>query len=247
MDPPSATPRNPPPDPAPDAGADAGRDAIHALLVAPAVDRAVAVLLALFGFRILWNTIAARFGAPGEGRGASPTAGAELAVVVAQALTHNLLLLARSAPSRVTLNPFHWILCVAGAHWWFLYGFLEPGSGTRLLPPEATFALTSAGAGLFVWARLSLGRSFGIVPAERAIVDRGPYRFVRHPIYAASFVGALGHHLADFSVASGAVWISGLGVMIAKALVEERFLRDSSAYREYAERVRCRFVPIRGL
>lgn len=34
-----------------------------------------------------------------------------------------------------------------------------------------------------VWARLSLGRNMGFVPAQREIVTTGAYRYVRHPIY----------------------------------------------------------------
>ena len=32
--------------------------------------------------------------------------------------------------------------------------------------------------------KVVLGRSFGLVPANRGIVARGPYLLVRHPIYA---------------------------------------------------------------
>jgi protein-S-isoprenylcysteine O-methyltransferase Ste14 len=39
-----------------------------------------------------------------------------------------------------------------------------------------------------IYARLSLGRSIGYVPADRGIITSGPYRFVRHPIYSGLFV-----------------------------------------------------------
>jgi protein-S-isoprenylcysteine O-methyltransferase Ste14 len=44
---------------------------------------------------------------------------------------------------------------------------------------------------------MSLGRSFGILVAVRKVVLRGPYRFIRHPIYLGYFLALLAMLLAD--------------------------------------------------
>src|SRR6478672_4144707 len=53
---------------------------------------------------------------------------------------------------------------------------------------------------LFLWARVTFGRrSYHVVadPTEGGLVTTGPYRYIRHPIYAASWVftsaGAAAH------------------------------------------------------
>ena len=47
--------------------------------------------------------------------------------------------------------------------------------------------LFACGIGLAVWARLHLGRNWGMPMTQRAepeLITSGPYRFVRHPIYS---------------------------------------------------------------
>src|SRR5262249_39435609 len=57
----------------------------------------------------------------------------------------------------------------------------------------------AAGLGLAVWARIYLGRNWGMPMTERAepaLVTSGPYRFVRHPIYSGLLLALLGTALA---------------------------------------------------
>ena len=51
-----------------------------------------------------------------------------------------------------------------------------------------------------IWGRLSLGRNIGMLPAQRKIVDRGAYRWVRHPIYTAAFLILIAGALASYSL-----------------------------------------------
>lgn len=78
----------------------------------------------------------------------------------------------------------------------------------------------------------------------QAIATTGPYRFVRHPMYAgaiAFFVGAplvLGSWLG---LAAAPLLVAAIG---ARAIGEERMLRaQAPGYEDYAERVRYRLVP----
>ena len=42
-------------------------------------------------------------------------------------------------------------------------------------------------------SRIYMGRSFGILPGNRGIVSTGPFRLVRHPIYAGWFLLTVGY------------------------------------------------------
>lgn len=84
------------------------------------------------------------------------------------------------------------------------------------------------------------------VQAERGqhAVAAGPYRFVRHPGYAASIVGMLTGSLALGSWV-GMLPIVGFAVLfIRRTLLEDRLLhRELAGYADYAQRVRYRLVP----
>nr|AQQ74638.1 hypothetical protein [uncultured bacterium] len=90
---------------------------------------------------------------------------------------------------------------------------------------------------------------------NRGIVSHGPYRYVRHPAYAAKnlawWLGALptlGIFLAAgdwkalaYSLAALIAWTT---IYVLRALTEERHLRLlRNGYQEYERKVRWRFVP----
>lgn len=57
----------------------------------------------------------------------------------------------------------------------------------------------ASGLALAVWARIHLGRNWGMPMTERVepeLVTSGPYRFVRHPIYSGLLLGVIGTALA---------------------------------------------------
>jgi len=99
---------------------------------------------------------------------------------------------------------------------------------------------------LMVWARLTFGlRSFHLTasPTEGGLVRSGPYRFVRHPIYAAvclfAWACSFGHP-SLFSLAMAVV--ATLGAVV-RLLEEERALRlRYPEYEEYARGTK-RLVP----
>jgi protein-S-isoprenylcysteine O-methyltransferase Ste14 len=97
----------------------------------------------------------------------------------------------------------------------------------------------------FVWAKRALGSSFSPYPRPReqgALVEEGPYRFVRHPIYGAGLLVLLGYALLTSIVATAAV--PAIAVLWwLKASVEERHLAARfPAYAEYRRRVRRRLL-----
>lgn len=59
--------------------------------------------------------------------------------------------------------------------------------------------LVVAGLAVAIWARIHLGRNWGMPMTQKAepeLVTSGPYRFVRHPIYSGLLLAVLGTALA---------------------------------------------------
>jgi protein-S-isoprenylcysteine O-methyltransferase Ste14 len=112
------------------------------------------------------------------------------------------------------------------------------------LAPDALTAMVSAlGLILVIVGKMALGRSFGVVPANRGVVVRGPYGVVRHPIYT----GYLITH-AGFLLANPMPWNVGLIViadaaLVVRALMEERILKADAEYQGYCQRVGWHLVP----
>lgn len=106
--------------------------------------------------------------------------------------------------------------------------------------------LCAAGVSLAIWARVYLGRNWGMpmtLRQEHELVTSGPYRFVRHPIYSGFFLAAFGSIFT-----SGAVWLVILllvGIYFAySATVEEKNMAAQfpDTYPEYRKRTKM-FIP----
>ena len=120
---------------------------------------------------------------------------------------------------------------------------LAPAAVAAFLSETVTVALSCAGLAIVIAGKMTLGRSFALLPANRGVVSTGLYRLVRHPIY----MGYLVSHLA-FLAASPSAWnIAALvvadGALLARAVCEEQTLAKDPAYRDYQARVRWRVVP----
>jgi protein-S-isoprenylcysteine O-methyltransferase Ste14 len=109
-------------------------------------------------------------------------------------------------------------------------------------------ALLIAGAVLRRLCFNALGKSFTgtvIVAIDQAIVQHGPYRFVRHPSYTAAFLMFIGIGLALGSWLSLAIlFLAHCYLYGRRVAVEERALLDTlgTPYREYMSRT-ARFIP----
>jgi protein-S-isoprenylcysteine O-methyltransferase Ste14 len=102
--------------------------------------------------------------------------------------------------------------------------------------------LFACGIALAVWARLHLGRNWGMPTSQRAepeLVTSGPYRFVRHPIYSGLLIAVLGTALVD-----NLLGLIVVAVLVAYfyycGIVEERNLAATfpQAYPEYKSRTK---------
>jgi protein-S-isoprenylcysteine O-methyltransferase Ste14 len=120
---------------------------------------------------------------------------------------------------------------------------LRPAAVAALGPESLTVMISAVGLMIVVLGKISLGRSFGLTPANRGVVCSGVYRFVRHPIYLGYLITHVG-----FVMAYPAGW--NLGVLVAadvalmlRAICEERTLALDPSYRAYMDRVRWRIFP----
>jgi protein-S-isoprenylcysteine O-methyltransferase Ste14 len=97
------------------------------------------------------------------------------------------------------------------------------------------------GYSLIFWSLISLGNHFGIAPADRGLVVRGPYRIARHPMYLGELIlrAALVAASPQVLIASGLL-ITLAAIQIMRVLREERII---SGYATYTGQVPYRFVP----
>ena len=127
-------------------------------------------------------------------------------------------------------------------------GFVPPRwpQDVHAVLSAAGAVLAVSGGGIAVWSSRLLGRGFTPYPKPlpaSELVGAGPYRVVRHPVYAGGLLFFVGYSLYASAPALAAT--GGLGVVWAlKVRVEERFLRERyPEYRGYAAQVKSRLVP----
>ena len=130
---------------------------------------------------------------------------------------------ARVAAVAATAVPFAFLL-LAGQR-------VEAG---QQLAADVLLAVGNAWA---LWALVFLGRNLSIIAQARGVADRGPYRWVRHPMYAGELIAGLGLALTLGSAAAFALWLALCGLQVYRAIREEEILlRALPEYRAYRRR-----------
>ncbi|HEY7575427.1 MAG TPA: isoprenylcysteine carboxylmethyltransferase family protein [Thermoanaerobaculia bacterium] len=117
-------------------------------------------------------------------------------------------------------------------------------------PVLRTAALVAVAGGLvvMVWA-MEVNRFFSsVIRIQRDrghhVVTGGPYRWVRHPGYAAAPFLLVGSGLALGSWIATALGLFFLPLLVRRTVREDRILREQlEGYAAYAERVRWRILP----
>ncbi|CAB3783143.1 hypothetical protein GCM10011400_37990 [Paraburkholderia caffeinilytica] len=188
---------------------------------------AAALMLSLFTYAAVKQWLAA------------PTRVTLLLLVVSAFMTLGLSLFAR-VPIHRDWTPFAFI-CSVGGTFYFLAVRLSPG--VQLIPEAAGASLQLLGIVWQLFAKVSLRRSFGILPANRGVVSRGAYRFVRHPMYLGYFVTDIGFLLANFGIQNVIVYGCQFALQVGRIVREERLLSDDEQYRAYRGKVRSRVIP----
>lgn len=164
------------------------------------------------------------------------------------------MFMTRRTVRRQTSNSRLWQAGILLFGAWLLFG---KGTGIAALdaavfPMTASAALTGlavtvAGVGFAIWARIALGANWsGIVAIKEGhiLVRRGPYRFVRHPIYTGILTGLAGTALTRGTVHSFlALPVCFFGFWL-KSVTEEQFMLQQFGheYVTYQRQVRA-LVP----
>jgi protein-S-isoprenylcysteine O-methyltransferase Ste14 len=162
-----------------------------------------------------------------------------LGAVLLEAFTASLFLFRRPALA-TSGRPIAWVSALLGA-------FAMLGARPVGDPHAGPFALFEVvqlcGFAIVLVALGALGRSFGIVAANRGIKTRGLYSLVRHPAYSGYLVSYLGYVGENPSARNLSLLIVGTAAQLVRISEEERMLRLDDAYREYIARVRHRLIP----
>jgi protein-S-isoprenylcysteine O-methyltransferase Ste14 len=94
---------------------------------------------------------------------------------------------------------------------------------------------------LALWSLFALGFSFSIAPEDRGIVERGPYRWLRHPMYLGEIISLLGLCISSMDVTWN--WLALIvfaRLIVLRISTEERVIAGYERYRKF---VRWRLLP----
>lgn len=170
---------------------------------------------------------------------ADPARVTVLLVAVVEIFTAAIIFFSRRPKHR----DWRFLSVICSLYAWFYFLALDLTPGLRLLPHAGGAALQIIGITVQLYAKVSLGRSFGILPATRRLVTHGPYRVVRHPIYAGYLISHVAFLLSNFLLWNGLVFAVLYAVQLIRMQREEEVLMALPGYRDYCAEVRYRLVP----
>ena len=109
--------------------------------------------------------------------------------------------------------------------------------------PLCGLVLVTLGAFLSIASLLSLGRRFGVFPALRGLITKGPYRLVRHPMYLAYVIADIGYNVQEWNVGTALLVMAGWIALVYRIHAEERVLSQDAGWSNYVASVRHRLIP----
>ena len=149
-------------------------------------------------------------------------------------------LLTRKNASAVTESVQNWILAsliqVAPL-------LLRPAGSPMSILAFISSAGQVAGLALMIASLMTLNRSIGVVAANRGIKTRGPYAWIRHPLYAGEILFDISFLASNWSYANGVLVLVLTLAQVVRALQEETFLLRDQVYALYRATVTYRLVP----
>jgi protein-S-isoprenylcysteine O-methyltransferase Ste14 len=146
----------------------------------------------------------------------------------------------RRFSSEMTRRPTDWLLGVLGTT---APLFAQPSDGWAYSTEAFWILLMLVGILFSLASKFTLRRSFGIVAANRGVKANGPYRLVRHPMYAGYILTHIGFLVINPTAWNTAVYLFAFVFQIGRILAEERVLDRDPRYQEYASAVRFRLLP----
>ena len=151
-----------------------------------------------------------------------------------------LLFITRRESNETSHHVLDWIIPILTV---VLSLTLRPHPGTHSVVNISAAFIQFLGIIATLISLLSLGRSFGIIPANRKIKLSGFYKMVRHPVYASEMLFYLGFLLGNFTVLNLLITILIFSGQVWRALSEEKLLSKDNQYSGYMQDVKYRFLP----
>ncbi len=164
--------------------------------------------------------------------------------VVLQVISESLpiiMIVFRSPSPTLSDRPADWAVGLFGSLFPFLV-VMGPADHP-LVPLQICLLLVILGMFTQIAAKVVLGTSFGIIAANRGVREVGPYRFVRHPMYAGYTLTHIGFFLASPSPLNGLFYVIAFCLQIMRIRAEERVLRQDPVYRAFVARVPNMLLP----
>jgi protein-S-isoprenylcysteine O-methyltransferase Ste14 len=151
-----------------------------------------------------------------------------------------VMVLLRRRAKELTLKPSDWAIAMSVT---CLSLLARPFPQSPQWFDGIAATLTIAGLSTQLYAKLTLGRRFGVVAANRGICSSGPYRFVRHPIYLGYVMLHIGFFMLNPSLWNLAVFAVLHSINIPRILIEEGLLARDPDYQQFMQKVRYRLLP----
>lgn len=167
-------------------------------------------------------------------------AGAANVVWIAGAAIMAVMSFARFAPRSATVN-LRTIMASGGML--ILPCFMRPTNLSTGALATTGLIFELFGVVLTQVARVYMGRSFGILPANRGIVSKGPFRWVRHPVYFGWLILSIGYAMSYPNDRNIILIVATLPFMVWRIDQEEAHLSADPEYRSYMDRVPYRLWP----
>jgi protein-S-isoprenylcysteine O-methyltransferase Ste14 len=120
---------------------------------------------------------------------------------------------------------------------------MRPVAGLGFISEAIAATIGGIGLIIVIGGKISLGYSFGLLPANRGVMKGGLYKLVRHPIYLGYLISHIPFLAAHPSVWNLSVLLVGDIGLVVRAFYEEQTLSRDPKYREYAREVKWRLIP----
>lgn len=133
------------------------------------------------------------------------------------------------------------IAAFVGTYWPWTITFFDKTEGA--LPNLASTVCVLTGMIMILVTIRHLGRSFSLVAQARSVVQTGPYRWIKHPLYLSEEIVFLGVVLQHLSLMTVALLILHVGIQVSRILYEEDVLRRNLPEYSSYEASRWRLIP----
>ncbi len=152
------------------------------------------------------------------------------------------LYIIRSSARSTTKSLFAKTIAVIATFLPFTIPLLSrPSDNPAIMIPASL--VTLSGIVIAIYSLSTLGGSVSIIPQARSLVQNGPYKYVRHPVYLGELISILGVVLARPSAIAMAIYCLLTVLLIYRAFQEERLLESALPEYESYSLNKARFIP----